>query len=150
MQAVLISRRLYKVPEVRWNRHLEVDGSALANEIRKSPLTNRKKINPLHLNCFDSESIPIHVYIRARAWWRASAGKLAPALTRLLMSVPIGHTCGVQIAWPDGYPCRMPINRREIMLRDPRSALIRNFRLDDRGSADTMIVDHSENRLMYD
>jgi hypothetical protein len=73
MQAVLISRRLYKVLEVRSNRHLAMDRSALADEIRKSTLTNRNEVNPLPLNSFHGESTPIDVYIHARAWWRASA-----------------------------------------------------------------------------
>jgi hypothetical protein len=61
MQAVLIFRRLYKVPEVHLNRHLVMEGSALADEIGKSTLTNRKEVNPLHLNHFHRESTLIDV-----------------------------------------------------------------------------------------
>ena len=78
----------------------------------------------------------------------SKAKKLALALTRLLMSVPIGYMCGVQRVWPNVYPCVMSINGQERMLRDAWNALIRKFYFDDSGSTDTLIFYHSENRVL--
>jgi hypothetical protein len=57
MQAVIVFRRLYKVPEFRWNRHLVMDGSGLADLRRKGTLTDRKKAKSPPLNTIHRKSV---------------------------------------------------------------------------------------------
>jgi len=109
MPAGIVFRGLYTTLEVHWNCHLARDGSALLDLRRRAEFESEVYAHrwkggssasfahyPWIIDC------NLTYIVRSRLWWRASARKLAPALTRLQISVPIGHLRGIiQTSWPD-------------------------------------------------
>jgi hypothetical protein len=93
MQALIVSRPSCKVQEVHWNRHLAMDGSALADLRRKNTLTDRKEVHAAPFNTLHGE-FTLNRHLCSCADVVESQCKDAgtgPA-------VPIGDLCGVQTA----------------------------------------------------
>jgi hypothetical protein len=95
MLALIVSRLLYRAPEVRWNRHLTIDGSALADIIRKSTLTNRKEAHPHPLSILHRKSTP-----NRPLYWRtvvveSNCEEAGSSAYHRQISLLIGQLCGV-------------------------------------------------------